>query len=504
MDTPDFLSVAGQYQLGMLDTERPHPKTSALSRWAREDVPHGLAVLREVDREALDVLHSRLESLEPLADAIARTIRDGHRVYLCGCGATGRLSLALEIFARNGLLPGATPENVVGFMAGGDAALIRSIERFEDLPEYGERQLLELGFGEGDLLIASTEGGETPWVIGAAEAAASRSRQAPFFLYCNPDEVLRANVERSRRVLENPAIHKINLAVGPMALSGSTRMQASTVLMAAIGFAMAPHARERFEAWRRWAVEDLDWSWLAEFTEEEAAAYQRGEYVLYEPGPYGITVLTDTTERSPTFTLTPFERDGVNEPVSLAYLHLPEARHGARDAWRRLLQRDPRPLEWGTLQAVSGGEAMMKFDFSREVVAKRAIRTGGAIHHRFQILPENGGIGFRFQELKHRMLVPEDVDFFGEHLTLKLLLNAHSTLIMGRLGRYEDNLMTYVSPNNFKLIDRSIRYARILLERHHGLTPDYETVARQLLEEKTRLQPNEPIVLKTVEALRKM
>ena len=30
----------------------------------------------------------------------------------------------------------------------------------------------ELNFGEKDLLIASTEGGETPWVIGATEYAA--------------------------------------------------------------------------------------------------------------------------------------------------------------------------------------------------------------------------------------------------------------------------------------------------------------------------------------------
>ena len=84
---------------------------------------------------------------------------------------------------------------------------------------------------------------------------------------------------------------------------------------------------------------------------------------------------------------------------------------------------------------------------------------------------------------------------------LKLLLNTHSTLIMGRLGRYEDNLMTYVSANNFKLIDRAVRYVRLLLERRHNLEIDYETVTRQLLHEKESLKPDEPIVLKTLEAL---
>ena len=72
---------------------------------------------------------------------------------------------------------------------------------------------------------------------------------------------------------------------------------------------------------------------------------------------------------------------------------------------------------------------------------------------------------------------------------------------MGRLHRYEDNLMTYVSANNFKLIDRAVRYVRLLLEPHHELVVDYETVTRRLLEEKETLQPDEPIVLKTVAAI---
>lgn len=44
-------------------------------------------------------------------------------------------------------------------MAGGDAALIKSIEDFEDHPEFAEQQLIQLGFKENDLLIGSTEGG---------------------------------------------------------------------------------------------------------------------------------------------------------------------------------------------------------------------------------------------------------------------------------------------------------------------------------------------------------
>ena len=91
--------------------------------------------------------------------------------------------------------------------------------------------------------------------------------------------------------------------------------------------------------------------------------------------------------------------------------------------------------------------------------------------------------------------------FLTQNLLLKLILNTHSTLVMGRLGRYLDNLMTYVKPSNLKLIDRAIRYVRLLMQRRNGTCPDYATVARQLFLEQARLGSEEPIVMKTMLAL---
>jgi N-acetylmuramic acid 6-phosphate etherase len=96
----------------------------------------------------------------------------------------------------------------------------------------------DLKFTENDLLIASTEGGETPYVIGATEYAARFSKRKPFFLYCNRDDILVNVVERSRRVINDERIRKLNLCVGNMAITGSTRMQSTTILMYAIGLAM--------------------------------------------------------------------------------------------------------------------------------------------------------------------------------------------------------------------------------------------------------------------------
>ena len=136
-----FLEVAAEFQLGELTTEQPHPATVDLSRLAREELSHAVEVLKAVDLSALELLEECAPDLEPLAAAMNATLEAGKRVFLCGCGATGRLSISLEIFGRDGFLGEPVGEQLVGFMAGGDAALVRSIERFEDYPEYGVRQL---------------------------------------------------------------------------------------------------------------------------------------------------------------------------------------------------------------------------------------------------------------------------------------------------------------------------------------------------------------------------
>lgn len=499
-----YLAVASHFQLGGLDTEGQHPFTVSLSHLAQDDPGEAIRELHRVDVLAMRRFEPKSTRLPVLAEAIEKTLVAGHRIYLCGCGATGRLSMSLEVFCREWMLPGEYRERVAGFMAGGDVALIKSIENFEDHPEFGRRQLDELGFADGDLLISSTEGGETPFVIGATERAAEVSSNAPWFLYCNPDEKLVRLVERSRRVIENPRIEKINLTVGPMAISGSTRMQASTVLMAAIGFAIIhrkrPNDAQRAVTHFRELVESLDFAFLQPFIEREAAAYEAGEHVIYESGRYGVTVVTDTTERAPTFSLPPFENQDVpDQPVSSCYFHI-AGQPNATSAWRALLLREPRPLDWPEVRAVAGSQLLGGYDFSDQLIAKRAARTHDAPHHLFRIFDKEGTLVFELDDLQ-RGLHLDGVPPFSRHLILKMALNIHSTLVMGRLGRYLDNLMTWVKPSNNKLIDRAIRYVTLLIQRRTGKTPDYKTVARALFEERAKLKTGEPIVLKTMDAL---
>ena len=80
---------------------------------------------------------------------------------------------------------------------------------------------------------------------------------------------------------------------------------------------------------------------------------------------------------------------------------------------------------------------------------------------------------------------------------VKMLLNAHSTLVMGLLNRYEGNVMTWVRSSNNKLIDRSARYILHLLKAQ-GKTAEYSDVVEKIFEERENLEENDPIVLKVL------
>lgn len=495
--TQDFLQIAPQFKLGHLVTESFHPLTEKLSDLVKRDVKKAHALLAEVDHLALGKLEGKADLLWELSQTIQDTLKKGNKIFMVGCGATGRLSLVLETLFRQEF--GQT-DQVVSFMAGGDFALIKSVESFEDRTDYGERQLLELGFVDGDLLLASTEGGETPFVIGACNKASVVSHRSPYFLYCNPDDVLMP-IHRSREVIENPKVKKINLTVGPMAISGSTRMQASTVLMLAIGVGLLyrHESEENFKAFYRDFLHRLtltDYRALAPFTELEAKVYQEKKYLNYITDPYlGISILTDTTERSPTFSLRGFENrlDSSNEHA-LSYLFIEEGQNSGH-AWSELLWRKPRPVEWKELDGRIGLERVLGFDISALGLKNRKLHVPT---EDFTVTYDDGKVLFKFRN--EEALFEWGVEPLFNHLMVKMLLNAHSTLIMGLLGRYEGNVMTWVRPSNNKLIDRAARYITQLLKMK-GKTASYETVVLKIFEEIEIVNENEPVVIRVVEKL---
>jgi len=496
----DFLKQKHLFQLGDLPTETPHPKTVNLSDLAKTDIERGLAVMREIDLNALRKILVSKESLRPIFESVASTLDQGDRIFMVGCGATGRLSLSLEYLWRR---KHKHSEQVISLMAGGDVALVHSLEGFEDFPEYGARHLKQLGFAANDLLIATTEGGETPYVIGATEEAARTSSRAPLFLYCNPPQVLCAKVERSKQVLTNPKIKNFYLETGPMALTGSTRMQASTVLMLVVGLALeygrdVERAFQDLQGWIKF-LESSSCGAMKSLITKEAETYAEGNFTCYTVDHFAMTVFTDTTERAPTFNLAPFDNPKHLTPrSSLTYIAIPGTRD-ARSAWNYLLARTPRPLNWPEVHKKASDDYLYTFDFSVNALEFRRGLTPGKTHYEFDITSHDQQLILKFRGIEERFPLYGKSELF-DHLTLKMLLNMHSTLTFGRLNRFEGNLMTWVYPSNGKLVDRAARYTQILL-RKLGREFSYEDIVRAQFASKAELSPAESIVHKSIEKL---
>lgn len=501
----DFLKIAAQFKLGNLPTETPHPKSINLSSDAKNNVINAISTIKEIDQNVFLTLENNLPHLLILKNKITETIKNGGRLFLCGCGATGRLSLALETIWRHKYSDNSElKDRVISFMAGGDVALIHSVEKFEDFPEFGERQLLELGFRDGDLLISTTEGGETPFVIGATETAAIKSSNRPFILYCNPDEVLIKTAERSKKIIENPNVYKINLTVGPMALTGSTRMQATTILMYAVGLSMWYYDDDFNEAATELKkliqfVEKNSFDFLEKFILKESDIYKNKGHLFYETDAFlGISILTDTTERSPTFSLYPFENqlDEKKHP-SLSYLYFKDSKDSQK-AWEELLLRKPRTFLWSEVTAQTSGERLLGFDFSSRLPSERQ-KYLLAKHHFFKIYFDSmkNSINFELDEVTFTLKL-DGLNFLSAHIVLKILLNSLSTIIMGRLDRYESNLMTWVRASNNKLIDRAVRYADTLLQKK-GISVSYEDLVRACFRIKDQIPRDQALVLVMVE-----
>jgi len=538
-----FLRIAPQFKLGGLVTESSHPVTRELSQTAAESIPAGLRLLFEADADVVAKYREMVRSgrFPGIARTVVEALKGGGRLFFNGCGSTGRLSIQLDSIWRDfwqkqaarGLAGAAEWENrTFSVMAGGDFALIKSVEGFEDFTQFGRKQIADLGVGKGDVTFSITEGGETSHVIGAAWEALDRGAKV-YFVYNNPDETLVGTVKRSREVIQEPRIEKINLTTGPMAITGSTRMQATTIQLAVMvtvlemairmlmteiepggPCALDPEAvpatfLAKLEEMHATLRSDALCESLGSLVSLEESVYRSGRKNSYFADGLGIDMLTDTTERSPTFCTPPFRKfDDPQATESWAFLFVPYA--DTPDAWRHILKREPRCIDWSdddvrslvepeqaerSIQVVHsiGTNELMRFKVGLDGLPCRPLGAGDSAVALLAPGDQDREDGFPWVQLSaakdagaatgvicvHKagactapmeldvlvdVPVPE-TDLLLNGVTrcgVKMLLNAASTCTMVRLGRVMGNTMIYVVPSNLKLIDRTTRYVQAL------------------------------------------
>ncbi|MHC4694619.1 MAG: N-acetylmuramic acid 6-phosphate etherase family protein [Planctomycetota bacterium] len=210
-----FLNEEKAFRLGELLTESSHPKTRTLSQTCKSNLADGIRLLQSVDEEIPPAVEKvfQQDTFKKLVETFGNALKENRRIFFTGCGATGRLSILLETAWRrfwrtlkqkhpdiSARLP-EIEDLTYSIMAGGDFALIKSVEGFEDFPDFGRFQLKQAGISPGDVVVAITEGGETPFVIGTAWEGLDTGAKV-FFVYNNPSEMLQLHVRRSREIIE--------------------------------------------------------------------------------------------------------------------------------------------------------------------------------------------------------------------------------------------------------------------------------------------------------------
>ena len=501
-----FIENETQFHLGFLPTEQSSPLTRDMDKEFASSVPAGVRNLQSVDRNVLAMAKNIFTSpnFKKLAVQGEKVIRNGGRIVFSGCGATGRLSILLESMWRKCCdeLPGAEPyaNQVFSIMTGGDFALVKSVEFFEDYQIFGRRQVQELDLNSNDMLVAITEGGETSSVLGTLFEALDRNCQT-FLLFNNPADLLVKHLERSKKAISDPRVCVLDLYCGPMALAGSTRMQATTSEQLVAGAALEtimcsltgreiPSYLAGFEQLLNELESPDNVQAMADYIVFETGLYKKKAYVTYFADDYMLDIFTDTTERSPTFMLPPFRKnDDAVSPRPWAFVKNP--RFTTSQTWQNAMHRTLRCLEWKSedYTAMDAPDALrknppeinscelLKFEIGLESPEDRTpggndaavLMTIGNQQH-CELEKAFNEVADKFAAIRRFNIgQTENGDFnilcnindsplqLMYHMAVKLVLNTISTGSMAVMGRVTSNWMSWVNLSNKKLMDRGIR-----------------------------------------------
>ena len=519
----DFIDNEKQFHLGFLPTEQSNPITASLEEDFKRSTLAGVQCLQRGDRQIPITMRHVFASPEfkGLVDSMVSTLTAGQgRIIFSGCGATGRLSILLESMWRDFFHRRAaelTPEElkladrIASIMTGGDFALIRSVEFFEDYAEGGRRQAAALDVGEGDTFVAITEGGETSSVLGTLKYAVEHGAKC-FLVFNNPADILRAHLDRCREVIDNPKVTVIDLYCGSMSVAGSTRMQAtsseqllgSCALEAALCRVLPRFAKETAKDYTL-AFENLlaglespaGRAALVQAIEFEKGVYGQHGRITYIADTCMLDLFTDNTERSPTFMLPPL-RSSREKHLAQSWAFVKNPLHPTVACWSEMMRRHPRCLEFTADDARSlkmpqrfiDNPPLIKYSnlvtymIGNEPAPERIegyARAAAVILRVPGEKPEFIGAANRLAAAW-----PEKVEFsfpfpiadspleIWKHLAVKLAFNCLSTGTMAASGRVAGNWMSWVSISNKKLIDRGIR----LLVELGGVS--YEEAAQRI------------------------
>ncbi len=194
---------------GHLLTEQRNPHAARLDAVSLADA---FDLMNNEDRRIADAVAAAKPQILDALELIIAALRGGGRLFYVGAGTSGRLGVLDAAECPPTFL--SDPRMIQGIIAGGEAALQRSIENAEDDADAGAAALDARGVGRSDVVLGIATGGTTPFVHGALRRARVLGAKTVFFA-CVPREQASDQADVSIRVL-----------TGPEVVTGSTRLKA--------------------------------------------------------------------------------------------------------------------------------------------------------------------------------------------------------------------------------------------------------------------------------------
>jgi len=192
-------------------TELNNPLSAQIDQMTTREI---LGLINAQDQQVIDAVRAELDHITAAADAIYARLTQGGRLIYAGAGTSGRLGVvdASEMPPTYNV----SPDRVIGLIAGGETALIRSVEGAEDRVELGSADMTRLNVNARDAVVGIAASGRTPYVIGALQQAKTRGALAISFACTYPAPI--------------HAVADLYIAplTGPEVVEGSTRMKAGT------------------------------------------------------------------------------------------------------------------------------------------------------------------------------------------------------------------------------------------------------------------------------------
>lgn len=198
-------------------TEDRDPQSIGLSAKSDEEV---LAVILQRQILALEATRDAIPQITRAAASLHSAAASGGKIGYAGAGSAGLTALAdcLELPGTFGF----PADRMCILYAGGADNLMNLAGVYEDDAQAGRKDFEDSGLGTGDILIAVSASGKTPYTLSAV-AAANGAGTVTIGIANNADAPLMRE-----------ATHAILLQTPPEVIAGSTRLGAASAQKAAL------------------------------------------------------------------------------------------------------------------------------------------------------------------------------------------------------------------------------------------------------------------------------